>query len=434
MPHDILITNARLLPRPGEGSLLTDGFVAVAGDVIADTGPMERCPRPDGAKTLIDAGGMLVMPGLVNAHCHAAMTLFRGMADDLPLAAWLHDHIFPAEAGAVDPEMVHACARLAAAEMIMAGVTTVADGYFHEGEAARAFAGMGLRAVAAQGVIDFPAPGVPDPDKNVEYAVDFVRAVRAMRNSLVSPAIFCHSTYTCGPDTLRRAKEAARALGCLFFVHVAETRDEVEECRRVNGAGPITYLHDLGLLDPGTVCVHCVWADDADISLLAASGARVVTCPESNMKLASGTAPVEKMLAAGIPVALGSDGPASNNDLDLFGEMGSLALLHKTVASDAAVLPAGRALSMATKGGATVLGLSQAGRIAPGAAADLIIIDLRQPHFTPFYNEDILVYAASGRDVHTTIIAGRLLMRHRRLLSCEPGSLMEDVERLKARL
>ncbi len=438
MTTDILIINACILPHPGtappsggrdasEDALIGNGFAAIRGNRFAAVGPMSEAPEAEEAATVIDAGGNLLMPGLVNGHCHGAMTLFRGLADDLPLAVWLEEHIFPAEARAVSPEMVAACTRLAAAEMIMAGVTLVADSYFYEEEAARAFAETGLRAVAAQGVIDFPAPGVPDPAENVAHAAAFVESVRAGGNDLITPAIFCHSPYTCGPDTLSRTAQAAADLACPLFIHLAETEKERKDCLAQHGIGPAGYLDRLGFLGPNTVCVHGVRLDDADLDCLAARGARLVTCPESNMKLAAGTAPVPAMRERGIPVALGTDGPASNNDLDIFAEMGSLARHQKGVSGDAAVLSAPEVLAMATGGGAAALGLADLGRIEAGALADCIIVDLHQPHFTPFYNESILVYAASGRDVTTTIVNGRLLMHQRRLLSADLDAIIEKV-------
>ena len=444
MTADILILNARILTRPGKfppggesaagaDALIDNGFAAIKGNRFAAVGPMDEAPDANGAATVIDAGGNLLMPGLVNGHCHGAMTLFRGLADDLPLEIWLTEHIFPAEARTVSAEMVYACTRLAAAEMILAGVTLVADSYFYEAEAARAFAETGLRAVAAQGVIDFPAPGVPDPADNTKHAAAFVESVRANGDDLITPAIFCHSPYTCGADTLARAAQTAADLNCPLFIHLAETKREREECLARHGLGPAGHLDRLGFLGPNTVCVHGVWLDDADLDCLAARGARLVTCPESNMKLAAGTAPVAAMRARGIAVALGTDGPASNNDLDMFSEMGRLARHHKGVSGDAALLAAPEVLDMATSGGAAALGFTDLGRIEAGALADCIIVNLDQPHFTPFYNESVLVYAASGRDVTTTIVNGRLLMHERRLLTADPAAIMAEVVGLTAR-
>ena len=430
----LLITNARLMANPGDGRLQEAAYLAVANGIIVGIGKMADLPELPAADQIIDAGGNLVMPGLVNCHGHGAMTLFRGLADDLPLTTWLTEHIFPTEARLVDAEMVYWCSKLAAAEMIMSGATTVADAYFYEDAAAMAFCEAGLRAVAAQGIIDFPAPGAPDPSQNIAQAADFLAAWQG-KNPLLTPALFCHSPYTCSPDTLQRAKALAREAGSLFFIHLAETRDEIKQLQEQHGCTPTTLLHRLGLLDEKTVCVHCVWLEAGDIRLLRESGAKVVTCPESNMKLGSGIAPLAELLEAGVPVGLGTDGCASNNDLDLFQEMASCARLHKVAAREPTRLPAAALLGMATNAGAGVLGLAgQTGRLAVGLRADCIIIDRRQPRLTPFHNPATLVYAGRGSDVATVLIDGRVVMENRRLLSFDLAEVLREVRRLAKRV
>ena len=432
--HDLLITNATLLANPADGHLQEEAYLAVADGVIVEIGAMADLPARPGADRIIDAAGNLLMPGLINCHGHGAMTLFRGLADDLPLMTWLTEHIFPAEARLVDAEMVYWCSKLAAAEMILSGTTTVADAYFHEDATARAFCETGLRAVAAQGIIDFPAPGVPDPAQNIAAAADFLAAWQG-KNPLLTPALFCHSPYTCSPDTLQRAKGLAREAGSLFFIHLAETRDEIKQIKEQHDCTPVELLHRLGLLDENTICVHCVWLEARDIELLRETGAKVATCPESNMKLGSGIAPLAELLAAGIPVGLGTDGCASNNDLDLFQEMASCARLHKVAAREPTRLPAAAVLGMATGAGAGVLGLAgQTGRLAVGLRADCIIIDRRQPHLTPFHNPETLVYAGRGSDVATVLINGRVVMQERRLLSFDLGETLDEVRRLAKRV
>jgi 5-methylthioadenosine/S-adenosylhomocysteine deaminase len=429
MGHDILITNTTLLPLdPDLPELIKNGYIAVKKGKIAALGAMADLAEP-GADTVIDGSGSLLMPGLVNTHTHGPMTLFRGLADDLPLMTWLNDHIFPAEAKSVNPEMVYWCAKLAAAEMILAGTTCAADGYFLEDSVAVAFAECGLRSVAAQGVIDFPAPGVPDPTKNIEAAEDFIRRWQG-KSPLLSPAVFCHSPYTCSAETLRRAKEVARRHDVKFFVHLAETEAEVAQVQEQQGTTPVRYLERLGVLDSNTVCVHCVWVDEEEIVILARTGAGVATCPQSNMKLGSGIAPVKEMLAAGITVGLGTDSAASNNRLDLFFEMDLGAKLHKVKDRDPTALPAAAVLRMATGGGARLLGLEDSlGSLTPGKEADIILLDGRQPHLQPFYHPGLLVHAASGADVTTVIIGGRIVMRNRELLSCDVKRVMAEVNR-----
>lgn len=428
MNIDLLVTNCALLPVPGREPLIECGYVAVGAGRILETGSMDACPAA--AAAIIDGQGQLAMPGLVNGHCHAPMVLFRGLADDLDLATWLHDHIFPAEARRVDAEMVYWCARLAAAEMLLSGTTTVADGYFFEDEVARACAEAGLRCVAAQGVLDFPAPGVGDPARNIEAAARFIERWQG-RDPLITPAIFTHAPYTCGRRTLRRAKELARTCGVPLFVHVAETRNEREQIAEPLAPSPIGHLAALDLLDRDTVCVHCVWADDHDLDLLAAHDAAVVTCPQSNAKLASGRAPLTAMLDRGLRVALGTDSAASNNSLDLFREMDFAAKLHKVRPSDPTAVPARQLLRLATWGGAAALGLESGhGTLVPGAPADLILIDRNQPRLQPWHGPDLLVYGGSAACVRSVIVNGRLIVHERRLLTIDLRETCAQVRRL----
>ena len=431
MNNDILIINSTILPLSHrETELIENGFISIKNDSISALGPMAALPDSSKAEKIIDATGQLTMPGLVNTHTHAAMSLFRGLADDLELMTWLNEHIFPAEAKSVNPEMAYWCSKLAAAEMILAGTTTVADGYFLEDSAAEAFTDCGIRAVVAQGVIDFPAPGVPDPAQNIATAAHFIDCWQS-KNKLTKPAIFCHSPYTCSPDTLKRAKETARLKDAMLFIHLAETRAEVEQIQEQHNTTPVRYLESLGILDKDTICVHCVWLEEDEIEILAKSGAKVSTCPQSNMKLGSGIAPLKKMLAAGISVGLGTDGCASNNTLDLFSEMDLCARLHKVKDLDPTALPAKTVLEMATIGGATVLGQADdIGSLSPGRKADIILLDLMQPHLQPFNHPDMLVYAASGADVSTVIINGKLVMQDRKILTFDVDQVMAEVRKL----
>ncbi len=431
MNPDILITNGMILTDPGQKDLIESGFVAISGSRITAVGQMADL-KDTAAKLTIDAQGNLIMPGLVNSHCHAAMTLFRGLADDLELATWLHQHIFPAEAKHVNPEMVYWCSKLAAAEMILSGTTMVADGYFHEHHAAEAFVDAGLRAVAAQGVIDFPAPGVPDPTQNIEAAATFIDHWQD-RDPLITPAIFAHSPYTCGPETLKKAKELARSRDALLFIHLAETKNEPALIIQPQADSPTKHLEALGILDSQTVCIHSVWLDELDLACLSKNNVPVVSCPQSNLKLASGIAPLKDMLARSIPVGLGSDGCASNNKLDMFREMDICAKLQKIPTLDPVAVPAGAILDIATRGGASIIGQGdQCGRLAPGKLADIILIDINRPHLQPFYHPDLLVYSATGADVQTVIINGKLVLKDRQLLTMDINETMEKVRSLAA--
>ncbi len=433
--NDILITNATVLTldpdRPGP---INDGYLLVRDTIIQALGPMAELPATIRARQTIAGNNCLVIPGLVNCHTHAAMTLFRGLADDLELMTWLNQHIFPAEAKSVTQDMVYWCSKLAALEMIRAGITCIADGYFHEDQAVRAFRDTGLRAVAAQGVIDFPAPGVPDPAENVATAARFIDTWQG-KDPLITPAIFCHSPYTCAGETIKKAKAAARAGKAPFFIHLAETRAEADRLRAEHGVSPLNYLAGLGVLDRDTVCVHCVWLEPEDLAILTKSRAGVSVCTTSNMKLAAGIAPLPEMLDLGIPVGLGTDGSASNNTLDLFREMDRTAKLHKVSKKNPTLLPAGQLLAMASSGGARVLGLGERiGSLAPGKQADLVMIDLSRPHLTPFYHPDLLVYGAGGGDVHTVIINGRVVLANRAFRNVDQEETMEQVRRLARRL
>ncbi|OQX04505.1 MAG: amidohydrolase [Desulfobulbaceae bacterium A2] len=432
---ELLLVNIRIAAMPGEPEPPAGpAWILLRGPRIQALGAVaESPPPPAGLRETLDGGGMLALPGLINGHCHAAMTLFRGLADDLALNEWLMQHIFPAEARHVNPEMVCPCTRLAAAEMLLAGITTVADGYFFEDAAAEVFAEAGMRAVAAQGVLDFPAPGVPDPTKNVATAAAFMR--RWQGHPLIRPAVFAHSPYTCSAATLRKAKAAAEQAGALFFLHLAEARDEGTRLIDPAGPTPLRHVQALGLLDARTVCVHSIWLDDTDLALLAASGAGAVICPHSHAKLASGMAPLTGMRQRGIAVALGTDGAASNNALDLFREMDLCAKMQKGYLLDPTSAPARDMLVMATSMGARVLGYgNELGRLAPGALADIILLDLSQPHLTPYYGSDLLVYAASGADVDTVLVHGRVVVQHRQLLTIDLPATLHQVRRLAERL
>ncbi len=418
---DILIHNALVLTLEPGAAPIPDGYVAIKDGKIAAVGSAS-CPGPP-CQSLppchqsLNARGGLVLPGLVNTHAHAAMVWFRGLADDLALKTWLQDVIFPLEAGWLDGDKVYWGTLLAAAEMIRGGITTVAESYFYETEARRALDAAGLRAVAAQGVVDFPAPGVPETRDNLRVAADFLDSGGDCEPLRITSTIFCHSPYTCGPETLQRAKALTRERGLPLFIHLAETRQEVEAMQQQQGCTSAVYLDRLGVLDELTVAAHGVWLTPGDQDLLARRQVKVSHCPESNLKLAAGVAPVPDLLARGVTVGLGTDGAASNNNLDLFGEMSLAARLHKVWRHDPTVLPAAQAVALATREGARVLGLEgRTGTLAPGKEADLIVVDLHQAHLTPLFDPySHLVYAARAADVRHVMAAGRWLLRDKGL-------------------
>lgn len=423
----ILISNVPLFTDPAT-PLSDNQWLLCEGDSIHSFGSMDSVPDcPDAV--LIDGTDKLLMPGLINAHNHCAMTLFRGLADDLELGEWLNEHIFPAEAANVTPEMVYWCTKLAAAEMILSGSTTVADGYFHEDQAARALLESGMRAIPAHGIVDFPAPGVPDPKSNIDAVETFLFDWKN-KSDRISPGVFAHSPYTCSPQTLQAAKALAVQHKVPFFIHIAESRHEQEIIIDLQGASPIRHLSALNLLDQDTVLIHCVWLDDEDRKIILDSGAGVIICPQSHLKLASGIAKASLMDSMGIPMGIGTDGSASNNSLDLFCEMDILAKTQKLWTLDATAMPANRVLAAATVNNAGILGLSHVGKLMPGYKADIILLDMKQPHLQPFYNSDLLVYSGKGADVETVIINGKLILQERTLLSFDLDECMAEVQKL----
>ena len=431
MDFDLMIYNGTVITMNPAFEMIDNGYVGVKGGVIAAVGSMaEKVPLPS-ARDRIDAENGLIMPGLVNTHTHVPMTLFRGLADDLPLDTWLHQYIFPAEARHITAANVRWGTRLACAEMLLSGTTTFCGGYFLEDHVAGVVQETGMRAVLGQGVIDYPAPGVPDPRDNIKAAAEFIEKW-ASKSSRILPSIFCHSPYTCSRRTLQRAKSAADANGVLFQIHVAETANETQMIQMETPASPIRYLADLDILDSNTLLVHAVWVDEPDIGIIKNSGACISHNAESNMKLASGIAPVHKFLNQGITVGLGTDGCASNNDLDLFQEMDIVAKLHKVSTLDPTVMDAETVLKMATIDGARAVGLGRVtGSIEAGKAADLIVIDTHQPHLTPMYHPvSQLVYAARGSDVRHVVVGGSPLVKNRELLTIGVAELLKKMKAL----
>lgn len=422
---DILITNGILLTVDDNETTIENGAVAVTADTITAVGSASELSTI-AAKETIDAKGGIIMPGLVNAHTHAAMTCFRGLADDLPLMEWLNDHIFPAEAN-LDHEKVRRGTTLACAEMIRSGTTTFCDMYLFEGAVAEAAKAAGMRAVVGEVLYDFPSPNYGPLDAGFDYTEFLIR--RWKDDPLISIAVEPHSPYLCAPELLQRAAETARSHGARLVIHLSETESEVEQIVEKYGKRPVAHLAELGVLGDNLIACHCVVLDDADIALLKRFDVKVVHNPESNMKLASGVAPVPKLIAEGITVAIGTDGCSSNNDLDMFGEMDTAAKLHKGFTLDPTVTDAATVLRMATINGAKALGLDGiTGSIEVGKRADIIVIDTRKPHLVPIYHpESHLVYAVRGDDVVTSLINGRVVMRNGVLTTIDEGEAMAAV-------
>ena len=433
---DLVITGGKVLCLSRSRAALLDADVAVSGGMITEVGDARSrpCVPGKGAET-IDARGCLVMPGLVNAHSHAAMTLFRGFADDLPLREWLHDRIFPAEARFLEPDTVYWGALLGCLEMIASGTTCIADGYFFQDQTVRAVLKAGLRGLVAQGVIDFPAPGVPEPKENLAVAKRFVERWHGVSDRVI-PGIFCHSPVTCGGLTLRGAWRICRDFGVPLQIHLSETLAEAGDVTARTGKRPVHYLDELGIVGPGLIAAHAVHLDDGEMAYLKEKGAAVVHVPESNMKLCSGAARVREMLDMGLTVGLGTDGCASNNNLDLFQEMDTAAKLGKVRSMDPVSIDAETVLRMTVTGGAAVLGMEkEIGAIEAGRRADIIILDLHRPHLHPMYEPaSTLVYSADGGDVRDVIVDGRILMRNRAFTSLDPAEIKARVKAAARRI
>jgi 5-methylthioadenosine/S-adenosylhomocysteine deaminase len=407
------------------GPNLEDGAVAIRGGEILEVGPAETILARYSARERIDAPEAAMLPGLVNAHTHAPMVLYRGIADDRDLMDWLENYIFPAEARNVDAEFVRWGTLLAAAEMIRTGTTTFADMYYFESDIASATREVGLRAVLGETMIDFPAPDNKTWEEAVAYVREFVATWKD--DPLITPALAPHAPFTVSREHLLEVRRLASELGVPILIHVAETENEVRQVTEATGFSPVAYLESIGFLADDVVAAHTVHLTDDEIAILARRGVGSVHNPESNMMLASGVAPVPALLAAGVNVGLGTDGPAgSNNDLDMISEMASAARLQKVVRGDPRALSARQVLEIATIGGARALGLdTKIGSLEPGKRADLILIDLSEPGTQPIYSvESAIVYATDGSHVTTTIVDGRILMRDKRLLTVDEDAVV----------
>ena len=419
---DILVHNGTMLTMDDQSNIIPDGLLAISGNTIHYIGKGEK--GSVSAEKELDAEGGLILPGLINGHTHAAMTLFRGLADDLPLMDWLNNYIFPVE-GKMDDDFVRVGSLLACAEMIMSGTTTFCDMYLFEEEVARAAKEAGMRCLVGEVLYDFPSPNYGIVEKGFIYTEALIE--RWKRDPLINIAVEPHSLFTCGVELLLKANDLALRKGVPLILHMAETKEELEEIKKRFGKRPAQHLKDLGLLGPHLILDHCVHVSKSEIGLLAGHKVSVVHNPESNMKLASGIAPVPEMIARGIKVGLGTDGCASNNNLDLFGEMDMAAKLHKAQRLDPTVMDAQTLIQMATIDGARALGLGKmTGSLEVGKRADLIVIDINKPHLTPMYNPySHVVYAASGQDVRHSIIDGRIVMEDRRLLTLDVEDIIE---------
>jgi 5-methylthioadenosine/S-adenosylhomocysteine deaminase len=368
------------------------------------------------------------MPGFINTHTHAAMAYFRGLADDLPLESWLSGHIWPAEAKHVNPRFVRQASELACLEMAMAGTTCFADMYFFEDEVAGAAADFGLRAVIGEGILDFPTPNAKTPDDGLRVTGELLAKYQG--NELISVAVAPHSIYTVNGENLKKCAELAQASNAILHIHLSETQKEVEDALRDFKKTPVEYLEDAGVLSGNVLAAHAVWLDRTEVRLMAERKAKVSHNPASNLKLASGIAPISAMIAAGVTVGIGTDGAASNNSLDLISDMKLAGLLHKGIALDPTCLKAREILKMATVNGADCLGLAgKTGCLEPGKRADLIAIDLNAPNLQPLNNiYSHLAYALHPGDVTEVMVNGKFIMQNREMKTMDAERIIKEAK------
>ena len=421
---DYIICGDYVLPMDKGQAVIKNGAVVVKGNKIEEVGSFGNISKKYPFKNVIGGENRAVLPGLINTHTHAAMVYFRGMADDLPLKEWLEKHIWPAENKWLSPEFVSDATELACLEMLKAGITTYSDMYFFEDASGKAAKKIGMRAVPGAGSVDFPTISGKNADEYLGKAEKFIEKWK--KDELVVPCIAPHSIYACGPETLTKVKNIADKYNVPIHIHLSEAKWEVEDIEKKYGRRPVEHLHELGFLDEKIIAAHCVWINEKEIEALAKYKVGVSHCIESNLKLSSGIAPVPQMLKAGIKVTFGTDGAASNNDLNILSEMSTAAKVHKAVSGDPTVLAAKTALLMATRWGAEVLGLGEiTGSLEKGKAADIIIMNLDKPHLTPLYDiYSHIVYSSMASDVETVFVNGKLVVANGKLCTADEDEII----------
>jgi 5-methylthioadenosine/S-adenosylhomocysteine deaminase len=434
MQADLLLHTKWIVPVDAAESVLTDHSLAVKGGRIQALLPTPEARANVQAEQELDLRGHALIPGLINAHTHSPMTLLRGLADDLPLMTWLNEHIWPAEQRWVDPELVRAGTRLAALEMLKSGTICFNDMYFFAEVSAKAATDAGMRAVAGMILVDFPTRFAEGPEEYLRKGLELHERYRG--HALIRTAFAPHAPYSVSDGPFERIRTLADELEVPVHIHLHETRDEIVQSLRDHGERPLARLDRLQLLGPSLVAVHMTQLEEAEIEAVARAGAHVVHCPESNLKLASGFCPAARLLEAGVNVALGTDGAASNNDLDMMGEIQTAALLGKGVARSPSALPAYTALRMATLNGAKALGMDEeTGSLEPGKSADIVALDLRDPDTQPVYHPVSQIVYAAGRDqVRHVWVAGRHLIRDGEPTTMDAAAILEEAREWGARI
>ncbi len=432
---DLVVAGDHVVTMDGDRPVLEGGAVAVKDGYIVAVGTREEIDRRYRARETIDGKDRVVLPGLINGHAHSAMTVMRGIADDRELMDWLRNYIFPTEVRFVDPAFVRIGTELACWEMIRGGTTTFVDMYYFPDAVAEAVERCGLRVLVAPTVIDQKSPDAADAADSLRLAAEFVGRWKG-RNNRIIPILGAHSVYTMKPPQLAAVRAKARELGVPVSIHLSESRYEIDYSRKTYSTTPIDLLENLGFLDGPTIAAHVIFPTDEEIAILARRKVGVIHNPTSNMKISSGVAPVAKMLEAGVAIGLGTDGAATNNDLDLWEEMRLAAFLQKVSTMDPQVVPAKTALRMATSGGAEAIGLAdQIGALAVGRRADLIQVSLEDLHFTPLYDlVSHLVYVADEQDVVSVVVDGKVIMRGGKVLTVDVTHVRGEATALAQRI
>jgi len=428
---DIIIEHAQVLTMDSNHSQYDNSSVVIKQGRILDIGPTDSIALKYKASRTIDATGKLVMPGLVNTHTHIPMNLFRGYSDDQNLQDWLHKYIFPLEAKYVTARNVRLGAQLAMIEMLKSGTTIFNDMYFYEDEAAKVAKEIGMRAIVCESMISFPVANAKTYKESMAYTEKLIKKWKG--DSIVTVGVAVHSPYTCTSELIKEAWALAHKYNVPFNIHVAETQWEIDSIQKTFHCTPVEYLNKLGVLSENVIAAHCVYLTDNDIAIMVEKKAGAAHNPECNMKLSSGVAPVPAMLKKGMKVGLGTDGAASNNNLDMFQAMYTAALLHKLTSKEPTVMNAQEVVDMATINGAKVLGMDKLiGSLEKGKSADLLIIDLKRPEIYPIYKNiySSIVYSMNSSAVNTVIINGKIVMDNRKVLNIDENKVLEQVKLL----
>jgi len=430
---DMFATSSFIVTMRKKGEVIKDGAIAIRDGKIVWIGKREEGKKFD-YRRLIDGGLSVMTPGFINTHTHAAMVGFRGLADDLPLMKWLEEYIWPSEWKFVSREFIRDVLPLAILEMLGSGITTYADMYFFQDEAAKIAKDMGIRAVLGEGLIDFETPSFKNPEEALDFTQNFIKEWKG--DEIIIPAVAPHAPYTCSKELLLSSTELSKKYDVPCLIHVAETEDEVKEMKKRYRKSPVRYLDEIGFLSDNVVAAHSVWLDEEEIEIYERNGVGVSHNPTSNLKLASGIAPVPEFLKREIKIGIGTDGAASNNNLDFVEEIHITALIHKVKVMDPTVLSAWDVLHMATLGGAKVLGLqNKIGSLEPGKRADFVIFDLQKPHLTPVFNPvSHLVYAAKSSDIKYVVLNGEIKVEKGNFPQFHVDEIMRRVNELSRKI